>query len=164
MIQTLLSFTPGESYPTGPLGASGLMDPRCLLKGRGARENSMLRTPRQTGSFCVSPAGWKIRNRVCSPSDTPTPWELHRGTRESYSVSLGAGVQTWDPRLGEGQTLTCWFRKNWQCVRNTTSSFVKWEKIIGLTASPALASSSSTCVSSPPSLTDPQESSRSQKK
>lgn len=78
-------------------------------------------------------------------------------------MPLGASVQTWDIRLGKRQTVTCCFLENWQYVRNTTSSCIKWEGFRVLNTSQALPSSFSTCVS-PSSLKDPQESSGFQKR
>ena len=70
------------------------------------------------------------------------------------------------PNLGyqvRKKAVTCWFLENWQYIRNTTSSCIKWEGFRVLNTSRVLPSSSSTSVS-PPSLKDPQESSGFQKR
>lgn len=90
--------------------------------GVGPSENSMLHLPRQTSPFCILPEEWN--NKLSAPPEN--------STSENDPSSLRAGVQTWDPRLGEGPTVTFWFLANWQCVRNTTSSCIKWEMFIVL--------------------------------
>ena len=56
------------------------------------------------------------------------------------------------PNLGyqvRKKAVTCWFLENWQYIRNTTSSCIKWEGFRVLNTSRVLPSSSSTSVSPP---------------